>query len=131
MLCALPPGRVAPAAGGRAGRVILPAMGFTEGQVLTVFRSRLRGEALVEYAGMLAEMLATARAMPGFVDVKTFTAEDGERATVVTFADAASQAGWRTHARHRVAQRAGRDRFYAAYSLQVATVTAVSGFDPA
>ena len=91
--------------------------------ILTVFRNRLRDEAVDEYRPMSARMTELARAMPGFVDAKTFTADDGERVTVVTFADADSHAAWREHPEHREAQRAGIDRFYAEYSIQVAEVT--------
>lgn len=99
---------------------------FEPGQVVTVFRSRLRPEALEEYGGTADRMAELARAMPGYVEHKAFTADDGERVTVVTFADRASHDAWRTHAEHRVAQRRGREAFYASYSLQVADVTSVS-----
>ena len=66
--------------------------------------------------------------MPGFVETKTFTAEDGERATIVTFADAAAHAGWRDHPRHRAAQRRGVDDFYATYSIAVGTTSYASNF---
>ena len=99
---------------------------FEAGQVVTVFRSRLRPEALEEYGDTAARMAELARAMPGYVEHKAFTADDGERVTVVTFADRASHDAWRTHLEHRVAQRRGREAFYASYSLQVADVTGVS-----
>jgi heme-degrading monooxygenase HmoA len=54
-----------------------------QGQVLTVFRSRLRADA-AGYADHAARMSALARTMPGYVDHKTFVADDGERVTVVT-----------------------------------------------
>ena len=101
---------------------------FAAGQIVTVFRSRLRAGAREEYDPMAAEMSATAARMPGYVDAKVFTAIDGERVTVVTFADRASHDGWRTHARHRVAQRQGREAFYDAYSLQVSECTSVAVF---
>lgn len=100
------------------------------GQVVTVFRSRLAeahdgGEA---YGAMAARMVELGTAMPGFVDFKTFTADDGERLALITFADAESQAAWRHQAEHARAQKAGRDRFYAEYSLQVCTCDRVSTF---
>lgn len=98
------------------------------GQVLTVFRSRLREDAHEEYAGTAARMGALAREMPGYVEHKSFTADDGERVTVVTFADRASHDAWRTHVEHRLAQRRGREAFYSAYSVQVAEVTSAHGF---
>lgn len=101
------------------------------GQVVTVFRSRLRREAIEEYGPRADEMLALAQAMPGLIDVKSFTADDGERVTLVTFADAESQRAWREHPKHRLAQRAGRDRFYADYSIQVCECTRVHAFESA
>jgi heme-degrading monooxygenase HmoA len=101
-------------------------MPFAAGQVVTVFRSRLVPGHLEEYAETAARMDELARAMPGYVEHKAFTAEDGERVTLVTFADRASHDAWRTHVEHRVAQRRGRDAFYESYSLQVADVTSVS-----
>jgi heme-degrading monooxygenase HmoA len=98
------------------------------GQVVTVFRSRLRPEAVDEYEPRATEMFALAHTMPGLVDVKSFTADDGERVTLVTFADAESQRAWREHPDHRLAQQAGRDRFYAEYSIQVCQCTRVRTF---
>ncbi len=104
------------------------ASSFAPGQVITVFRSRLRPDGVDEYGPMAAEMSRLAQAMPGYVDHKAFTAGDGERVTVVTFADEASQAGWRTHVEHAAAQSIGRERLYAEYSLQVATCTRAHAF---
>jgi heme-degrading monooxygenase HmoA len=42
--------------------------------------------------------------------------------TLVTFADAASHDGWRTHPEHREAQKAGRAGYYREYSVAVGTV---------
>ena len=98
------------------------------GQVVTVFRSRLRSEAIEEYGPRAADMLALVQTMPGLIDAKSFTADDGERVTLVTFADAESQRAWREHPEHRLAQRDGRDRFYAEYSIQVCECTRVHTF---
>jgi heme-degrading monooxygenase HmoA len=98
------------------------------GQVVTVFRSRLRPDGIDEYEPRAAEMFALVHTMPGLVDVKSFTADDGERVTLVTFADAESQRAWREHPDHRLAQQAGRDRFYAEYSIQVCDCTRVRTF---
>jgi heme-degrading monooxygenase HmoA len=92
-------------------------------QIVTVFRNRLRPEAVADYDALSPHILDLARAMPGFVDAKTFAATDGERVTVVTFADRASHDAWRDHPEHRAAQRRGISEFYETYSIQVATVT--------
>ncbi|MGA1361377.1 MAG: antibiotic biosynthesis monooxygenase family protein [Ilumatobacteraceae bacterium] len=92
-------------------------------RIVTVFRNRLREGARAEYAPMATEMSELARAMPGFVDAKTFVAEDGERVTIVTFADRASHDAWRDHPRHGDAQRRGSEDFYEQWSVQVAEET--------
>jgi heme-degrading monooxygenase HmoA len=92
---------------------------FAAGQIVTVFRSRLRADAGDDYETTAAEMERLGRAMAGFVDFASFTAADGERLALTTFADAESQRAWRTQVDHRLAQQAGRDRFYESYTLQV------------
>jgi heme-degrading monooxygenase HmoA len=90
--------------------------------VVTVFRSRLRPDAEPAYGDVAAEMLAAARAVPGFVDFAQFTGEDGERVSVVTFDSWTSHLAWRDDPRHREAQRRGRAEFYTRYSVQVGEV---------
>ena len=99
----------------------LPGHDFepASGQVVTVFRSRLNADHVDGYAVLAEEIDARARRQPGFVDRKTFTADDGERVTVVTFADRASHDAWRDDARHRDAQVQGRAALYDAYLIQV------------
>jgi heme-degrading monooxygenase HmoA len=104
------------------------ALDFEPGQIVTVFRSRLRDESVDEYVHTSADMHALVTTMPGLVEVKSFTADDGERVTLVTFTDEDSQRAWREHADHRAAQRAGRDRVYATYSLQVCETIRVRSF---
>ncbi|HWC35031.1 MAG TPA: antibiotic biosynthesis monooxygenase [Mycobacteriales bacterium] len=98
------------------------------GQILTVFRSRLLPDANPAYGEHAARMSELAEQMPGYVDHKTFTAEDGERVTIATFADRASQEAWRLQVDHAAAQRAGIAAYYETYSLQVAAVDKVSTF---
>ncbi len=64
-------------------------------------------------------MEGRARAMPGFVDFKSFTATDGERLSVIVFDTIAHQHAWRDDSEHRVAQQRGRDAFYSEYSISV------------
>ena len=92
------------------------------GQIITVFRSRLRDDGAAAYYEHADGMAKLARTMPGYVEHKVFVAEDGERVTLVTFADQASHDGWRTHPEHRAAQQAGRAGYYVEYSIAVGTV---------
>jgi heme-degrading monooxygenase HmoA len=100
-----------PVAPGRDGGGSLP--------VVTVFRSRLREGVEEEYEPLAAQLLELAGAMEGFVDFKTFVADDGERVSIVTFDGAQSHAAWRDDPRHRAAQRFGRERLYESYRIAV------------
>ena len=90
--------------------------------IITVFRSRLRPESAEEYASVAARMSELARAMPGYVSHKSFTAPDGERVTIVEFESEDAQRAWAVHAAHLDAKRAGRERFYAEYGVQICEV---------
>jgi|SRR5277367_5602694 len=97
--------------------------------IVVVFRSRLTPEAGDDYGLMAEEMVATAKEMPGFVEVKSFTAEDGERLTLVWWQDRETLTAWRNHPRHRVAQEAGRSKWYEYYKIDVAEVIRDGVFD--
>jgi heme-degrading monooxygenase HmoA len=89
--------------------------------VVTVFRSRLRDDHR-GYEETADEMEAAARAMPGFVDFKTFQANDGERVSIVVFDSPESHGAWRDDPRHRAAQQRGRKEWYAEYRIQVCSL---------
>jgi len=97
--------------------------------IVVLFRSHLSPQAGADYEEMAAEMLATAREMPGFIEFKTFKAEDGERISVVWWQDEETMAAWRNHPRHRIAQAAGRAKWYDSYRIEVAEVTRQNAFD--
>lgn len=90
--------------------------------MLTVFRSRLREENIDQYRATAARMEELARAMPGFLDFKTFTADDGERVSVILFDTLEHQSAWRRHPEHVEAQRQGRDDLYAFYDITVCEI---------
>jgi heme-degrading monooxygenase HmoA len=98
--------------------------------LIVLFRSKLV-DAPEGYAEMAQEMLDLAKTMPGFVDVKAYKADDGERLTVVWWEDEDTLRAWRTNARHLVAQKAGRERWYEYYSLEVADLRRSKRFDRA
>ena len=84
---------------------------FCAGQVVTVFRSRLRDDVDPRYESLDAELRERAHALGGLVDVTSFVAEDGERVTVVTFEDRDSHRRWATDPVHRDAQRLAKGRW--------------------
>jgi len=96
--------------------------------IVTVFRSRLKRENEQEYFEWAARMAALAKSMPGYVSHKVFTAEDGERVTLVEFADEESQRAWATNLQHVEAKKKGRADFYTEYKLQVCAVQRESAF---
>ena len=99
------------------------------GQVVTVFRSRLRDDVDPRYEELDRAMRERAQGLGGLVDVKSFAAEDGERVTIVTFADRESHDRWASDPVHLDAQRFGRDAAYAAYSIQVGDCTRAVAFE--
>jgi heme-degrading monooxygenase HmoA len=90
--------------------------------IVTVFRSRVRPEAQQEYMQWVARIAALAKTMPGYLSHKGFTAEDGERVTIVEFESEEAQRAWRLHPEHAVAQKKGRQEFYSEYRLQICSV---------
>ena len=96
--------------------------------IVTVFRSRLRDDRRDEYFRMADRMSQAARGMPGYLSHKTFTADDGERVTIVEFESAETHRAWAEHAGHRAAQTLGRERFYREYRIQVCEVQHASAF---
>ena len=96
--------------------------------VITLFRNRLRPEAREAYERWAARMHELASTMPGFVSIKTFGADDGERVSIIEFESEATHGAWRDHPEHREAQRLGRERFYAEFQVQVCTPVRRYGF---
>ncbi len=96
--------------------------------LIILFRSKLTDQAREDYQAMNAELEILVRQNPGFVDVKSYTAADGERLTVVWWRDEASLTEWRNLMRHREAQNTGRQKWYEYYNIDVATITRSRSF---
>src|SRR6185312_7566432 len=87
--------------------------------VITIFRSRLRSEHAEEYREWADRIHDLAVKMPGFISIKTFTAEDGERVSLVEFESEETMRNWREQPDHRKAQELGRKLFYSEYHIQI------------
>jgi heme-degrading monooxygenase HmoA len=96
--------------------------------LVVLFRSRLTEAAGADYDAMNDELEETARNAPGFVAMKSYAADDGERLTIVRWNDAETLKQWREYARHREAQRIGRERWYQWYQIEVAELVRDSQF---
>jgi heme-degrading monooxygenase HmoA len=63
-------------------------------------------------------MVELVTAMPGFVDMDYAEVEGGEL-VIARFESHEALAAWRELPEHKEAQRQGRDRFFAAYRIEV------------
>ena len=96
--------------------------------ILTVFRSRLNVGVEDLYTALAEEASVLARGIPGFLEEKTFAAVDGERVTIVLFADHTAHEAWRDHPRHQEVQIIGRTKLYAEYCVYSAEVEYTRSF---
>ncbi|MBZ5522535.1 MAG: antibiotic biosynthesis monooxygenase [Acidobacteriia bacterium] len=96
--------------------------------LIILFRSKLTSQAGEDYQAMNDELESLVRQNPGFIDVKSYTAQDGERLTVVWWRDEESLTEWRNLMRHREAQNTGRQKWYEYYKLEVASVVRSKSF---
>jgi heme-degrading monooxygenase HmoA len=96
--------------------------------IIAVFRSRVRADAGADYARLATEMEAIARAMPGFISVTDFSAEDGEKVSIHEWESAADLQAWRNHPDHVQVQARGRQDFYDDYTLYVCDQPRMSRF---
>ena len=96
--------------------------------MLIVFRSRLTAAAGSDYSAMSQAIKEHAERFPGFVDIKSYTAEDGERLTMVHWQDAATLQAWADDAKHVAAKSLGRAKWYEYYDLEIAEIVRTSQF---
>lgn len=86
------------------------------------FRSRLNPDVDEEYCEVAKKMSSLAQTIPGYISHKSFTADDGERVTIVEFESIEGQNVWRKNAEHGVAMGLGRSKFYDEFKIQVCEV---------
>ncbi len=96
--------------------------------IVTVFRSRLNEEVRSEYLQWAGRMSQLAATMPGYISHKGFTAEDGERLTLVEFQSEEGMRAWATHPEHVQAKKMGRRSFFSEYRVQICTLVRDSKF---
>ena len=86
-----------------------------------IFTSQ-RTEADDGYEAMAQAMYELALKQPGCLGAESTRGQDGLGITVSYFIDEASIRTWKKNARHLVAQRLGKERWYSHYELRVAKV---------
>ena len=85
---------------------------------IVVFRNRKRAQIDEAAYGADAEaMEAMARAQPGFVSFKSYTADDGEVIALSEWADAEAARAWGSQPDHAIVQAKGRAEYYQDYTL--------------
>lgn len=90
--------------------------------IITVFRSRLKPDAVDEYGPMAKRMSELARTIPGYVSHKGFVAEDGERVTIVEFETEDALKAWSRDLEHAKAKRRGIESFFSEYKFQICSL---------
>lgn len=97
---------------------------------LVVFRNHKRADLdSAAYAADAQAMEDLARAQPGFVSFKSYTADDGEVIALSEWADEAAALGWRRQADHAAVQARGRAEYYESYTLFAGTPARYHHFD--
>lgn len=87
---------------------------------VTLFWSRFRDDIDESaYRTDAQRIYALAQSTPGFISIKTYQAEDGERLSAILFETAEQQAAFGELAEHRAAQQRGREAYYQSYRLMV------------
>jgi heme-degrading monooxygenase HmoA len=79
------------------------------------------------YDRVAKRMVELAREQPGFLGIESVRGADGLGITVSYWDSPEAIAGWKANAEHRLAQEAGRARWYAHYELRVAKVERAYG----
>jgi heme-degrading monooxygenase HmoA len=74
------------------------------------------------YEAMAQAMFDLALTQPGCLGAESARGENGIGITVAYFTDETSIVNWKANARHLVAQKLGRERWYSHYELRVAKV---------
>ena len=81
------------------------------------------------YAVTADRMVELARQQPGFLGIESARGADGLGITVSYWESEAAIRAWHEQAEHRLAQAAGREKWYAAYQLRVCRVERAYGLE--
>ena len=99
------------------------------GYYVVLFRNRLRECDMRDYEETAHQMDILVASIPGYMDHKSYNAEDGERLTVSRFRSLEAIKAWRKQADHAKAQAKGRREFYNWYNLEVCEVSYQNEFE--
>ena len=97
------------------------ATGLTPPYYAVIFTAQ-QSDNLDGYGPMADAMVEAAAGMDGFLGVESTRDAAGLGVTISYWRDEAAIAAWKAHAKHQIAQRLGKERWYEHYELRVAKV---------
>ena len=89
---------------------------------MAVLFTNLQTDDVAGYDEAADRMEALAAEQPGYLGFETARTPGGAGISISYWVDAASASAWKAVAEHAEAQRLGRERWYSAYRVRVATV---------
>jgi heme-degrading monooxygenase HmoA len=93
--------------------------------IFTSLRTAAHGD---EYAAMAERMEVLARTQPGYFGIESARSPEGFGISVAYFTTQEHARAWKQNVEHLGAQKLGREKFYAAYRVRIATVEREYGF---
>lgn len=99
------------------------------GSIAVIFTSQRTDAWDEEYAETAARMEELARRQAGFLGIERVRGSDRVGVTISYWKDRKSALDWKAVAQHRIAQSAGKERFYRWYRVRIATLLEEYSFD--
>ena len=89
-----------------------------------IFEVQPRAGREQDYLDLAQELRAELEQIDGFISIERFASlyTEGKMLSLSFWRDEAAVQRWREHARHRAAQRSGREAIFADYRIRVASV---------
>lgn len=88
--------------------------------VVVLFGTQKREDIdLEEYAARNERMYELVQQIPGFLGIKGYVSEDGDRISIARFESEDALGQWRFQPEHVETQRLARERYYESYWVQV------------
>lgn len=97
---------------------------------LVVFRNRKRADIDAQaYSADAVRMEELARAQPGYLSFKSYTADDGEVVAISEWSSEAAMHAWGTHPDHAAIQQRGRAEYYHDFTLFACDAPGIRRFE--
>ena len=97
--------------------------------VVVMLSTQLRSDAPTgDYSVDTARMVNRVQALPGFISMKRYVAEDGQTITLARFRSEAALHAWRSDPEHLAVQERGRTQYYESYWVHTCRTIRRYGF---